>query len=782
MASGAPSSAVDARDGSRAAAALSPWWAWTLVVLAVACTVLYATEPTPMASLAASAIAGIGGIAAIGIGVRGNRPAFPRPWRRLPAALMIAMVGSVLRASAGAGSALLLVANTIGMVSYALFFLFLLGLLRARDADTKRDALADGALVGIAAVLVAWVLLVSPALANVELTMRERLIDGFSPVLDALLVYLLVRLSFVTPRNVAALWLLMVGFLSASTADLGWALTTAGVVSAKGAALDSFYLATYGLAGAAALHPSMRVLAEPLPSLVRPLPRFRLVLVSLAVAAPALLVLTGSLQGLLDRVVVAVGILVLAALVLVRTVRAVDGHVASELRLARQATHDALTDLPNRVRLGERLNEALSGLQHNPGRYVAVLFLDLDGFKLVNDSWGHSVGDELLVGAAARLRQGQQGTELVTRAGGDEFVIVCECADAVDGPVEVASRVLAGFAEPFSLSIGEIFVTVSIGIATSSGKDDQGTPEALVRDADTAMYRAKGEGRNRWALFDASMRASVTERLRTEVELRRALEREELVVHYQPIVGVADGALHGFEALVRWEHPERGLVMPGAFIPIIEDSDLIVSVGALVLRRAAAQLALWRSEHPCEQPLSISVNVAARQLRDPTFVELVRRILIETSLPPETVVLEITESTMVEDSEASRGTLAQLRALGVGLAVDDFGTGYSSLRYLKEFPMTSVKIDRAFVDGLGTDPDDEVIVEAVLAMTHALGLTVVAEGVETVTQRQRLVALGCDAAQGYLFGRPLPATSASRLITRPSTASLSSASMPKLIA
>lgn len=771
-----------ARDSSPAAGVLSPGWAWSLVVLALACTALYATDVAPLASLASSAIVGIGGIAAVGFGIRGNHPALRRPWRLLQTALVIAMVGSTLRAGAGDGSVVLLVANMIGMVSYVLFFLFLLGLLRARDADTRRDALADGALVGIAAVLLAWVLLVSPALANVELTLRARLIDGFSPVLDALLVYLLVRLSFVTPRNVAALWLLMVGFLSASTADLGWALTTAGVLTAESAALDSFYLATFGLAGAAALHPSMRVLAEPLQAVVRPLPRFRLVLVSLAVAAPALLVLTGSLHGLLDRVVVAAGILVLAALVLVRTIRAVDGHVASELRLARQATHDALTDLPNRVRLGERLSEALSGLDAHPGRYVAVLFLDLDGFKLVNDSWGHSVGDELLVAAAARLRQAEQGTEMVTRAGGDEFVIVCECADAVEGPVEVARRVLAGFAAPFTLSIGEIFITVSIGIAMSSGQDDQSTPEALIRDADTAMYRAKGEGRNRWALFDASMRASVTERLRTEVELRRALEREELVVHYQPIVGVADGALHGFEALVRWEHPERGLVMPGAFIPVIEDSDLIVSVGALVLRRAAAQLALWRSEHPREQALSISVNVAARQLRDPAFVQLVRRVLVETSLPPETVTLEITESTMVEDSAASRGTLAQLRALGVGLAVDDFGTGYSSLRYLKEFPMTSVKIDRAFVDGLGTDPDDEVIVEAVLAMTHALGLTVVAEGVETLAQRERLLALGCDAAQGYLFGRPLPATSASRLITRPSLASVSSSSMPKVIA
>jgi diguanylate cyclase (GGDEF)-like protein len=702
------------------------------------------------------------GLAAIRLGRRRNRPSRPEAWHLLMAVQVVSAVGAVVRGATGdPATGASLPADAVGVVAYALIFAWLLQLVRAAGDGAREGALTDGLLVSVAAAAALWVLLLSPTLAA-STPLLFRLTASLFPFLDVVVLFLLVRLALARAQRIPSLLLLLATFALVLTGDLLWALHAAGYAVSTRLA-DTGYLLAVGLAGAAVLHPSVHVLTEPSPAIAQPLSRWRLLTVTLAFGAPALLVLLRPIATVGDRIVVGISILLLAGVAYVRTVRAVNQHAASERRLAHQATHDPLTGLPNRILLIARIGAALQGLASAPGRVVAVLFVDLDGFKRVNDTWGHSLGDELLVAVGRRLGSVLGDGETLARVGGDEFVVLRTTAAPDDLPA-VAERVRAALSEPFQLSSGEVVVGASIGVTHSGLAGPGAAPEDLVRDADVAMYQAKGEGRNRWLLFEPAMRQVVAQRLETERALRVALEHGELVVHYQPVIRLADEVAVGFEALVRWERPGHGLVPPGAFIPTIEDTDLILPVGALVLRMAARQLAEWRAASPSARHLKVSVNVAARQLRDPAFVDLVRCVLLETGLPGGALTLEITESALVEDSDTILERLGALRALGAHLSVDDFGTGYSSLRYLKKFPVNQVKIDRAFVDGLGDDPDDEAIVAAVLAMAHALGLEVVAEGVETEVQRDHLRALGCDSAQGYLYARPLPVEQALALI------------------
>jgi diguanylate cyclase len=694
---------------------------------------------------------GLGAIVAVAIGVRRNDITPRWPWRWAQASIVLSVLGGVVRVlTAQPGTSDSFPADLIGLASYACLLLWLAGLLRSTDPRAHEGTLADGLLVGVGALMAVWVLLVSPTL-SADASLPLRVMSALFPVLDAVTVFLILRLTFSAPRMAPAMWLLTGGMTGLLVADVLWGMAVV-VQLLPAHFIDAFDLGAIALVGGAALHPSLTVLNEASVRTVRPLESGRLLSVALAFATPALLVWMRALERPADRLVVGAGLFVTAVIVLARVRRAVNRHAASEERLAHQATHDALTGLPNRVLLGERLQQLLA----SPGSGgTAVLFLDLDGFKYVNDTWGHSLGDDLLVAVGRRLREVTREHELVARVGGDEFVLALRSTDPDTELVAIAERLLRQFQDPYQLAIGEVFVGASIGITHSRLVPDGATNEELIRDADVAMYQAKAAGRGRWAVFEPVMRQLVTARLQTERDLRRALDRGELRVHYQPLVDVTTERVIGFEALVRWQHPERGLVPPMDFIPVIEDTDLILPVGALVLRTAAQQVAAWRAESASD--LYMSVNVAARQLRDPDFVDLVRGVLREAGLPGGALSLEITETALVQDLESTADRLGALRALGVGLSVDDFGTGYSSLRYLKRLPVNQLKIDRAFIDGLGSDRDDEVIVEAVLAMGHALGLSVVAEGVETVLQLDRLRALGCDIAQGFLYGRPAPA-------------------------
>jgi diguanylate cyclase (GGDEF)-like protein/PAS domain S-box-containing protein len=422
---------------------------------------------------------------------------------------------------------------------------------------------------------------------------------------------------------------------------------------------------------------------------------------------------------------------------------------ASGARLAHQAVHDLLTGLPNRERFVEQLQGALRH-QEGCGR-PAVLFLDLDHFQGVNDSLGHAAGDRLLVAVADRLRAAIRPTDTLARFTGDEFTVLCHAVPDEATAVVLASRVSTAVAKPVTLVEGEVYVTASVGIALATGELE--TAEGLLRNADAAMHHAKEQGRARAGVYDLHTHNRALQQLRTGNELHRALERHELLMHYQPILSLETGRVSGFEALLRWQHPERGLVSPNEFVPRAEETGLVVPIGVWALETSCRQAVRW---HQHGASVTISVNLSPRQLAEPTLVDAIAAVLGRTGVDPAYVWLEITESTLMHDAESAVRTLTALRALGVHLSVDDFGTGYSSMTYLKRFPVDSLKVDQSFVDGLGRDAEDSAICTAVVTLAHALGLRAVAEGIETVEQLAALRTLGCEMGQGYLFGRPAP--------------------------
>ncbi len=438
---------------------------------------------------------------------------------------------------------------------------------------------------------------------------------------------------------------------------------------------------------------------------------------------------------------------------------ALERH-ATEDEIRHRALHDPLTGLPNRVLFHDRLEQALARSRRRRS-LAAILFLDLDRFKLVNDSLGHHVGDELLAAAAPRLCQAVRASDTVARFGGDEFAVLLEDISDEHDAIEMAQRIAAVFERPFVLAGSEHFVTTSIGIALARGDE---WADELIRDADAAMYRAKDRGRARYELFDEVMRERAIAHLQVERDLRRALERDELQLVYQPVVSLPDRAIVGVEALLRWHHPQRGLIVPSDFLTIAEEAGLIEPIGRWVLDTACRQNARWQRSQPAAPPVWMAVNLSAVQVARPGLAEMVTDILRAAELDPRWLLLEITESLMLRDADALADALPGLKRIGVQLTLDDFGTGYSSLGYLTRLPIDALKVDRSFVDGLGTEDRDSAVTEAIIAMAHALSLTVAAEGVETPLQLAELTRLGCDLAQGFAIARPAPADALSRML------------------
>lgn len=429
--------------------------------------------------------------------------------------------------------------------------------------------------------------------------------------------------------------------------------------------------------------------------------------------------------------------------------------------LAAQAFYDPLTKLPNRTLFIDRLERMLARMKRRRGS-VAVLFLDLDNFKVINDSLGHDVGDHLLVAVARRLQGGVRQEDTVARFGGDEFAVataeITQPADAVN----IAQRIAQALAAPFTLEGQELFVTASIGIALNSS--DTYRPETLLRDADLAMYKAKLNGKARFEIYSQDMQVQTMERLRLETDLRRAIERGELRVYYQPVVDLRTRQITEIEALVRWEHPQRGLISPADFIPVAEETGLIAQLGHRVLLDACQQATAWREHQPGSPYPKVSVNLSARQFTQPGLVKEIQGMLHQTGLPAEALRLEITEGILMKSEASTFAVLFELKDLGVDLALDDFGMGYSSLAYLKRFPFSALKIDRSFVHRAGRDPEDTAIIRAIITIAKALHMEVVGEGVETADQYEQLLALGCDRGQGFFFARPMPGEAVAELL------------------
>ena len=443
----------------------------------------------------------------------------------------------------------------------------------------------------------------------------------------------------------------------------------------------------------------------------------------------------------------------------VATFRDVTQTRALEERLVHQAFHDALTGLPNRALFVNRLRHTLSQVSARAQRgknqsSLAVLFIDLDNFKWVNDSLGHETGDFLLIEVAERLRGCLRATDTASRFGGDEFTILIDHVENPNYAMQIAERIVAALGEPFNIGGQTIYSSPSIGLTYSLA--GQETPEELIRNADTAMYDAKRRGKARLAVFEPSLSQAARARMQLGNDLRVALARGEISLHYQPKVSLSDDLLHGVEALCRWQHPTRGAVPPTEFIPLAEEIGMIVPLGRWVLREACAQARRWQEMAPDQPPFRMNVNLSAMQLDRQDFAEEVREILEETGLDAQYLTLEITESVVMNELESKMEIMKNLKSLGVKLAIDDFGTGYSSLSYLQMFPLDFLKIDRQFVRESGQG-GDKVILNSMVALAHALQLTVVAEGAETESEVGQLREMGCDIAQGYYFARPMPA-------------------------
>lgn len=465
-----------------------------------------------------------------------------------------------------------------------------------------------------------------------------------------------------------------------------------------------------------------------------------------------------------------------------RHIEELSRHIAEQDRISKAlqeskdhfrhaAFHDELTNLPNRALLTEHIKLAIERPRSRDEQFFAVLFLDLDRFKNINDSLGHIAGDQLLVATARCLEDCMRPMDTVARLGGDEFAILLDGLESVDEAILVAERIQQALTRPFSLNGHEVFVTTSIGITLSNtGYED---PENVLRDADTAMYRAKESGKARFEVFDSTMHSHAVALLQLENDLRRAIERREFKVYYQPIVNLDTDEVSGFEALVRWYHPERGLVPPDEFIGIAEETGLIVDIGILVLRESCRQLREWQSR-PGLQSLTVAVNLSAKQFAQPDLVSQIKDILLETGLDAQYLKLEITESVVMENAEVARTMLSQLCALGVQLSIDDFGTGYSSLSYLHRFPVKTLKIDRSFIGRMGANGENSEVVKTINTLANNLGMSVVAEGIETEDQLMQLKAMGCGYGQGYLFSRPLTTEAATLFVRKHSAVAMMS--------
>jgi len=750
------------RERSRAGALLTGRLGGAAFALAAAVLVLVYLAGPPSAQDATLAVAGVTAVAALVVGCVRRRPQPQAPWWLLGVAGALFLAGSALRpwslAQPGATSYL---GDEVTLTGYAALLLALLRLARAHGG-LRREVLCDVLITAATGALAAVQHLVVPSVLLGQ-ALGLSVLTAAYPLADVVLVALVLDVLFSAPRHRShqLLGLAVVALLVGDTWYAWWCRE--GTLLAP-AVVSTPFLIGYLLIAAAALHMPRSGGGAGTPAPRRGVdawsPR-RLAVLGASLVALLVLVAVGSAApSPATRWATVAAVAVVLLLLVVRAVSAVNGQARARAVLAHRASHDGLTGLPNREEL-HRLVELRCAAPRPEGTAHWLLYLDVDGFKRVNDSWGHQTGDELLVEVAGRLRAvaGPQAT--LARTAGDEFVVVLT---ATPGAVAAcAEELLAAVAAPVRLGASEAVVTASLGVA-----EVHADVETALREADTAMYQAKRAGRRQWLLHDDTMRTDHGAAIQLEADLRRAVEAEGLAVAYQFVVDVADGRPVGTEALLRWDRPAGGSVSPVAFVPVLEETGLIQTVGLWVLRRALHQLADWRRAGLVDARFTMSVNVSPRQLLDPAFSARVGRLLAECGVDGPGVVLEITESSMLTEADAATDNLAALRALGVGLAVDDFGTGYSALSYLRTLPVTRVKIDRSFVSGLGSagGESDEALVRAVVAVSRALGLGVTAEGIETPAQQEVVRRLGVDHGQGWLWAKAAPGAEVTAALAR----------------
>jgi len=703
------------------------------------------------------------GLVAMAVGLRLNAPPRRGPWEVLFLGAVLLGLGGwagLDRHTLGALAAHRAVLPEGLVLAGSVVVAFAVSVLaRAPRERSTPDMVLEALVAGLSAYALLFVFLVEPGAARVHAPAFARGAAALPGAIDVYMVAVaLIGLLPRARRSVAARALLAgVGLLT--VADGLYLVADVRRAAVPGGLLAAGYLLAVGAFGVAFLHPSMRRLfaGRFAPSATAEA-RYRLVAVVLAPAALAVIGLTGPNRPADQRVVIGVLGAAAVGLAAVRVWRAAQGSATNEARLLHQATHDALTGLGNRSFAERSISAALAeGARARDG--VAVIFLDIDRFKLVNDTHGYSCGDQLLIEVGDRLTRFFDRRGAVARVGGDEFAVVLFPV-ATEAQARHEAEVAHGaLGAPFDIYGSELLVSASVGVALSSAAEPTTDAETMLRDADTAMYQAKGAGRDMVTVFDGSMRDRIADRLALEHDLRRALERDEFCLMFQPIVSLhEDGpVVAGLEALLRWDRPTRGLVPASFFIECAEASGLLTEIGDWVIREAARQLAGWRRV-PGTEGLFVSVNVSTLHLKSHALAARVRRALAETGLTPDALCIELAESTLMENPAEGVGLVIRLRELGVRLAIDDFGNGYASLAYLRQFPVDYVKIDRSFIEPLvSDDAADATLVAAIMSMADAIDASAIAEGVEHERQERVLRELGCDLAQGFLYARPVAA-------------------------
>lgn len=712
-------------------------------------------------------LASVAAPAAVIIGTVRYRPKPLWPWMMLLVAFFLFIADGIVRTRfntlGNLSSSRSLVPDLLALPGYACLIAGLYGFVVSRSHVARRrfGVVYDGVIAALALLAVSWVYVIEPVLRRQNTLNSIRIILVSYPTASIFLLIVTFQIAFASGhRRTECERLLFVSMAGLSVGDTLYMFAELHLLASTNVLINIPYIVSYVAATCAMLDPSMKELGAPVFEERAHWTPMRVGLVAVGLSTPSFLLLRAQNENFGTRLGLFITVILLSGIAILQIVRALYDVERSESKLKYQAMHDALTGLPNRRYLERHLQRTLSRISQEGEDKIGVLFLDLDRFKLINDTLGHAHGDALLIEVARRLQDNVRVNDLVTRIGGDEFVIVLGDAVSVEVASDFANRLRTSFNVPFNVAEVEFVISISIGLAFARSKSDPrlGTEfsavEDLLRDADTAMYQAKQGGHDSVAVYEESMRTSVLERVELERDLRYAVRRGELHLVFQPIVAMSDHQILGMEALVRWSHPKLGVLLPDRFIQLAEETELIDEIGTWVLSEALRVLAECQ-QMPGMAELTVSVNLSVNQLRDGLLVQRVGRMLSKHGLPASSLCLELTESEIIRDPESAIQTLNALRALGITLAVDDFGTQYSSLSYLQRLPFDVLKIDRSFVEPLEEgNTASESLVAAIVAMANALGISTVVEGVETSEQARRLRKIGCTVAQGYFYARP----------------------------